>query len=92
MSLLRRLGPLALAAALVAGGAQGAAAKMVEEGGYKYVQISLTGLWGGFFVFLFGIAFCLVGLFLFIAWRRSARRPAESLHAEGQEEDDGRVF
>jgi hypothetical protein len=88
-----RLGRLGLlGAALAAGGAHTAAARVVEEGGYKYVQISLTGLWGGFFVFLFGIAFCLVGLFLFVAWRRSARRPAEPLHAEGREEDDGRVF
>lgn len=89
----RPLGPVALAAALVAGwAAPAAAAKVVEEGGYKYVQISLTGLWGGFFVFLAGIAFCLVGLFLFVAWRRSGRRAAEPLPAEGREEDDGRVF
>jgi hypothetical protein len=88
-----RLGPAALAAALVAGwSGTAAAAKVVEEGGYKYVQISLTGLWGGFFVFLAGIAFCLVGLFLFVAWRRSTRRATEPLAAEGQEEDDGRVF
>jgi hypothetical protein len=84
-----------LAALLLAATAAPVAAKMVEEGGYKYVEISLSGLWGGFFVFLAGIAFCLVGLYLFIVWRRAARRgagPAEPPVGGTPEEDDGRVF
>lgn len=82
----------ALALALLLAAAGDAAARMVEEGGYKYVEISLSGLWGGFFVFLFGIAFCLVGLYLFFTWRRAARRAKEPAGIEPQEEDDGRVF
>ena len=68
-----------------------AAAKVVEEGGYKYVQISLAGLWGGFFVFLLGIVFCLVGLFLFFLWRR-ARTDAASPVPPRAEEEDSQVF
>jgi hypothetical protein len=90
---------LLAAALLAAAAAPAAAAKMVEEGGYKYVEISLSGLWGGFFVFLAGIAFCLVGLYLFIVWRRATRRAtapaaetAEPAVGGAPEEDDGRVF
>jgi len=64
-----------------------AAAKVVEEGGYKYVQISLTGLWSGFFVFLLGIVFSLVGLFLVLLWRRSARAAASPVPKQAEEED-----
>jgi hypothetical protein len=80
------------AAALVLAWAGPAAAKVVEQGGYKYVQISLTGLWEGFFLFLGGIAFSLVGLFLFVVWRRSTRQAAQPFAVEGREDDDGRVF
>lgn|GEM_PF-2028250 len=89
---LKALGAALAPALALAWVGDAAAARMIEQGGYRYVEISLSGLWGGFFVFLFGIAFVLVGLYLFVVWRRSARRPAEPLREEGREEDDERVF
>ncbi len=89
MALRRALAALVALAGLVP--AAPAAAKVVEEGGYKYVQISLAGLWGGFFVFLLGIVFCLVGLFLFFLWRR-ARTDAASPVPPRAEEEDSQVF
>jgi hypothetical protein len=84
--------PFAALALLGALPAAPAAAKVVEEGGYKYFQISLSGLWGGFFVFLLGIVFCLVGLFLVLLWRR-ASKPGDASPAPGRaEEEDTRVF
>jgi hypothetical protein len=77
------VGPLGVWGALPAAPAWG---KVVEEGGYKYVQIGLGGLWGGFFLFLLGIVVCLVGLFLVLLWRRSARSAAAP-HAKAKEED-----
>lgn len=70
-----------------------AAAIELREGeeGFRYLEISLTGLWGGFFVFLFGIAFVLVGLLLFFLWRKSLRNPGEEQLVSEQEED-GQVF
>lgn len=67
-------------------------AEMVEREGYRYVQIPLSGLWSGFFVFLFGILFCLVGLFLFFIWKNAARRTDQSMTAGRTEEEDGNVF
>lgn len=85
-----RLLLLAMAAPLAFAGK--AAASMVEQDGYRYVQISLSGLWEGFFVFLFGIVFVLIGLFLFFLWRRSMQqRDNEPLHVD-RGEDDGTVF
>lgn len=86
------LRPAAVLGLLAALPAAPAAAKIVEEGGYKYVQIGLSGLWGGFFVFLLGIAFCLVGLFLVFLWRRSAKSGAASPVPERAEEEDTQVF
>lgn len=70
-----------------------AAAEIVETDGYKYVQLSLTDLWVGFFAFLLGIVFVLVGLFLFFIWRKSLRDQAEGApRADTGTEDDGTVF
>lgn len=85
----------ALASALGVAGvlrAAPAAAKMIEDGGYKYYQISLSGLWGGFFVFLLGIVFCLVGLFLYVLWRRAAKDAAVAPAAKRAEEEETQVF
>lgn len=85
----------ALAAALGALGALRAvpaAAKMIEDGGYKYYQISLSGLWGGFFVFLLGIVFCLIGLFLFVLWRRAPKDTGVAPAPKGAEEEETQVF
>ncbi|MDH5526984.1 MAG: hypothetical protein OEY97_06700 [Nitrospirota bacterium] len=70
-----------------------AAAIELREGeeGFRYVEISLTGLWGGFFVFLFGITFVLIGLLLFFLWRKSLRHPGEEALVSEREED-GQVF
>jgi uncharacterized membrane protein len=92
-ALARALGGVTAAVALLCAlPAAPAFARVVEEGGYKYVQIGLGGLWGGFFVFLLGIVVCLVGLFLVILWRRSARAAAAVSRAKGAEEEDSQVF
>ncbi|MFQ5508116.1 MAG: hypothetical protein ACE5FN_02130 [Leptospirillia bacterium] len=81
---------LAWLPALCAGSAFAAGA---EQEGYTYLHISLTGLWAGFFVFLFGIAFCLVGFYLYMLWGRPNRgKDADVLAGEGGEEEDGTVF
>jgi len=85
------LGGVALMGAWAALPAAPAWARVVEEGGYKYYQISLGGLWGGFFVFLLGIVVSMVGLFLVLLWRRSARAAAAA-RAKGAEEEDSQVF
>jgi len=89
---LRRAAALAAGVATASPAVPAAAAKLVEDGGYKYVQIGLSGLWGGFFVFLIGIAFCLIGLFLVLLWRRAARAGADGPVPKGAEEEDRRVF
>ena len=79
--------------ALVLVSAPPAAAEFVEDGGYRYLQVSLGGLWNGFFVFLMGIVTVLCGVFLFFVWRKSIReRAAGSVTPEPVEEDDQTVF
>jgi hypothetical protein len=64
-----------------------------DEEGYIYWNISLSGLWGGFFFFLFGIFAVLVGLFLYFAWRRSDRQYTQTpLTQDGKDEEDEQVF
>ncbi|MDH4228702.1 MAG: hypothetical protein OEW11_03025 [Nitrospirota bacterium] len=71
--------------------APGTALALVERNGYRYVQVSLSGLWGSFFFFLFGIFFVLVGLLLFFLWRRSLREAVHEPLGAAQDED-GQVF
>lgn len=95
-ALCRALAPApGVAAALGVWGALPAApawARVVEEGGYRYVQIGLGGLWGGFFLFLLGILFSLVGLFLVLQWRRAARTAVAPRPEGAEEEEDSQVF
>jgi len=68
------------------------ALQQADEEGYIYLNISLEGLWGGFFFFLFGIFFVLVGLFLYFVWRRSDRKNTHTPLTEDREEEDEQVF
>ncbi len=71
-----------------------AAAELVEEDGYRYLQISLDGLWGGFFAFFGGIFAVLVGLYLYIVWRRADRQLTQTpfVADNKSKEDDEQVF
>ncbi len=62
------------------------ALEMVEDGGYTYLQISLGGLWTGFFAFLLGIVAVLIGLYLYVTWRKSA---TERTHVPMARKSDG---
>ncbi len=71
-----------------------AAAELVEENGYRYFQISLGGLWGGFFAFFGAIFLVLVGLYLYFVWRRADRQVTKTPFTADNKakEDDEQVF
>ena len=85
---------LLLSAVLLLGSvAPALALQQRDEEGYIYWNISLSGLWGGFFFFLFGIFAVLVGLFLYFTWRRADRKSTQTpLTPDGQDEEDEQVF